>query len=521
MPAWPGTKLFTAAAAALTIAFAGFGVSQIGEYGQTIDETHHRLRGQFTVDYLRLLLEKKRIPSEHDVALLASNLSIQASSDVDLNHPLLFPLLSLLASRFLQSSLGLPNLPAAHLPLLLFASLGLWHLALLARLLFTERVAIYSLLLLAFFPPFIAHAQYNPKDTPVMAAVVIALYHCCRAAGSGRWQQAAGTGLLSAFAICTKLDGLFILPVFGLALFARKDWRRFRLGPYLLALCAGTFVLWPLLWTEPLQPWRALQHFSTSFHVYPELFLGKATQPQDLPWFYSPLYLFFATPAVTAILACAGLLALLRRRGDRFAAALVLLWLTIPVGVRLLPEILKYGGMRHLFISVPPLTIVAALGLDSATRWLGEHFSAVASWLLVTLVGGLLTAEIVRVHPFEGMYFNEISRAALGPELQDRFDLDRWLASYQQGSRWIDEHAARGATVCAPFAPWLAANRALRPDLRRSCGPSADYVLRASTQLEPEAGFQARVEREYKVVHRLRRLDSTILTVYGRATLGL
>jgi Dolichyl-phosphate-mannose-protein mannosyltransferase len=494
---------------------------QLNEYGQTIDESRHRLRGQFAEEYLRLALATWRIPTSQQVAELSSRLSAQDGGDLDLNHPLLFPLITTWCSRAARS-LGLPLVPAAHLPLVLVASIGLWSLFLLVRLLFNERVAFFTTLLLVLFPPFLAHSQYNPKDTPVMSAVVVALYCCCKALDSERRRDAIVAGLLSAAAAGTKLDGLLIVPILGVSILAHEKRRQFRVGHFSIALVAGVFLFWPLLWTDPMLPWRALEHFSSDFHTHPELFFGKVTGPSDLPWFYIPLYLWFATPTVTLAFAIGGLGSLRGLRQEMtgaFPIVLILTWFLIPIGIRLAPNVLKYGGMRHVFVSVPPLLVLAALGLDRALAALRARVPEPRSWLVwmaPALVSVQLLTEVVRVHPFEGAYFNELARAALGPELQDQFDLDRWLASCTQGARWLNDHAGPGATVCAPVAPWLATNHAYRRDLRSVCGPHADYVLRPSTELEPESGFYQGVERDYVVVHRIRRMGSTILTVYGR-----
>jgi hypothetical protein len=123
-----------------------------------------------------------------------------------------------------------------------------------------------------------------------------------------------------------------------------------------------------------------------------------------------------------------------------------------------------YNGIRHFVFVLPPLAVAGGL----AGAWIAEQLArfgraALVAFSLAFVAGiALPVAGMVRLHPYEYVWFNQISggvRAA-----QSRYMLDYWgLAFEQAGAALRQELTARGEhppqrrkwkiAVCGPHPP--------------------------------------------------------------------
>jgi hypothetical protein len=110
------------------------------------------------------------------------------------------------------------------------------------------------------------------------------------------------------------------------------------------------------------------------------------------------------------------------------------------------PGALQYDGMRHVFVVVPVLAVLAGLGfgwvLDLARGlrhgvwWRGVLITGVPLWLLW---------QNAQAHPYQGSYLNEVVRAVLpARELADHFDFHSWGTPLHHGVRWLNARPAVG-----------------------------------------------------------------------------
>src|SRR5439155_3177129 len=83
--------------------------------------------------------------------------------------------------------------------------------------------------------------------------------------------------------------------------------------------------------------------------------------------------------------------------------------------------------LRHFLFAVPPLAVLAGIGFDSGLTWLEARrralaaaaFAAIALWLLWP------ASVLVRLHPYEALYFNELVGGL--PGAAQRYDTDYWV----------------------------------------------------------------------------------------------
>ena len=315
------------AALAIAAAFLLVGFFNIDQYGETWDEQPVSRRAHFTEAWVREVWSTGTVPSRERLY------EIVDAVRVDWHHPVMFAtsvrLVGSVAKRF-----GMAPLPAQHLLTLVVSAAGLWFIFLVGRQIAGDRAAAVGTLLTALYPPFIAHAHYNPKDVPVMAMTAAALYTLCRARERGRGDVLAA--LMCAATVNTKLDGLAVFAIFGAALAASG------VRPSRDVLLRGlrffgwfalfTIAMWPMLVSDPLLPLRSLMHWTLDFREggVVELYLGRTEAHGEHPWHYAAVWLLLTTPVPVVLLMAAGGARTLRqvREGpDRFGAALLLAWI--------------------------------------------------------------------------------------------------------------------------------------------------------------------------------------------------
>jgi hypothetical protein len=136
--------------------------------------------------------------------------------------------------------------------------------------------------------------------------------------------------------------------------------------------------------------------------------------------------------------------------------------------------------MRHVFLVVPALALMAGFGVDQLlARWRGRTSYRLAPAVLCAAIGWS-GWQVVECHPYEAYYLNEPVRALIpGPKLADYFDFYGWGSVYTQGVQWVNAHAPLHATVALGdktnvMLPYYGLRKDLRP---RSELDQADYVL--------------------------------------------
>jgi hypothetical protein len=117
---------------------------------------------------------------------------------------------------------------------------------------------------------------------------------------------------------------------------------------------------------------------------------------------------------------------------------------------------------------VPPLFVMISMLWDRVSRFLR------APWLAPALIVALLlpgVTAIGRLHPYEYIYFNELTggvRGAFGNYL-----LDSWCTAYRETMQFVNETAPSGSGI-AVWGPISNAQPFFRPDLKLVRIPEGD-----------------------------------------------
>jgi hypothetical protein len=480
-------------AIAIAVSFFVINLTQIGRYGLSFDEPAAMERGRETI------------------ALVAGTIWPRSGMEsefrpTDLHiHPSFYATCNYVVSLALIQWFGWNPIPAGHFLNLLTASVGLVALFYLGRLLFNPIVGLAAEIFMVFFPRFIANAHYNEKDVPVMALGTLALLLLTVAARKGQVRYWIWAGLSAAVAATTKLDGLFVLPIFLVPWLIKSVCSDNRLtamrslGWFLCATIVFIYLLWPELWTNPLHLFKSVSSFAGGWPEEPPIkfgYLGHVYAVDKFPWHYDVMQFIAVTPLILLLAMVTGMALSMRSlilRRNLFEHGLLWCWILIPVVPRMLPGVVKYDGMRHIFLITPAVAIMAGLVVEQllarSRGWAGYKLAAPIAFCCAIVWSGW---QVLECHPYEGFYMNEAVRAVIpGPKLSSYFDFYGWGTPYTQGVEWVNAHAPFQASVATRQYAFLLIDEGLREDLTTSLEMgAADYVLGTWNGAAP-AGFQS------------------------------
>lgn len=354
------------------------------------------------------------------------------------------------------------NAEAAHGFNLLFALLA--YAALFEMLLHALRrpwLAGLGPPLLFLFPRFLGDSANNPHDMPfaVMFSVSLAALYFSSRRREGipaepRW--ILGLGLLLGVTHSLRTAGYSLYAIWVLFLawqnLDRGRWRRVRnwadwarrdaipLGLVFLVSNLVTFASNPYLHQDPFARWWEMIRIAPRYYAHQTaLYLGRLVPSHELPWHYLPVWLGVTIPLPWMILA--GATPWLK--GSREERPLMRL-AGVTLGVHTLlyftlrPTLLD--GMRVYLFLLPVLALVASLGLArllSLRRGWAKRVILAALILKAAMVG----SHLVRLHPYPGLYFNELTGGLAGAA--GRFDTDYWGQTYREAVEWLKEHELR------------------------------------------------------------------------------
>jgi hypothetical protein len=326
------------------------------------------------------------------------------------------------------------------------------------------RTGLLGSLFLVLSPRIFAHGFCNSKDLPVLSLFVVSMYTLVIYLDKKTILRGLVHALACALLVDIRLVGTLV-PAFTLG-FTIFDLTRAGMGPqhrrraisslivYLVTLAALVLVFWPTLWEGPVY------HFMKAFEEmrrYPYentlLYLGRYTWASNLPWHYTSVWMLISTPVVFiglfAVGCVASLRSLLSRRGGlpviRRNVLLLLLWFFFPLIYLPLSGAVVFDGLRHTLFLYPALLAISLVGLKALFDTVKRRFRPSAfKGLCVVLTAAVVLnlaavfSFMVRSHPYEIVYFNEIIGGVRGAK--DRFELDYWGLSYKEALEYIVEY---------------------------------------------------------------------------------
>lgn len=339
---------------------------------------------------------------------------------------------------------------------------------------FAAVVASFSL---AAYPLFFSESHFNIKDPPEAAFFGLTIILFYFGIVKNNWRFIIFSSVTGALAVGIKFNAFFIFPILGLWLIycaltligcrkmtIRKNLAKkiqlavsLALSPLFSALLF--YVSWPYLWSDPIHKFLKIVGY------YQQIGLGT---PAELTKFlfhnwntYPIIWIFYTTPIPMLIFSFIGIVAsvyfsLVKKNRLAF---LMLVWFAIPILRASFPNSSIYGGVRQIIEFLPAMAVLSGIG---AAVFVGvfKRFRMIAS-IMVVLSMIFVAGEIIKIHPNENVYFNQLAGGLSGAKEKN---IPYWGNSYgnayQQGINWLNKNVEANAKLGLPIStmgniPWI------------------------------------------------------------------
>ena len=305
-----------------------------------------------------------------------------------------------------------------------------------ARLLAGPRAGLLAGIALAVCGSWYGTMFHHTKDVPLGAAMIGALYfllRCARDLPTPRWRDVAGFGVLTGMALGIKVLGLLLVCYVGVAILLNIPFgagvsltahARFvarallRFAPGLLIAYGIMIVTWPWAALAPLNPVRGLFSFAAFHYDIATVLGGKLYRMATVPRWYVPNYIAIKIPLLMFAGALLGLaiaawprlsgycLSPRRRRDIGLIAAATF----FPVLCEVVVAGPAFCGMRHFLFVLPPLAVLAGVGLASAVAGAQRWRSPAGSLIFAAIIAGFAwnALTLVRLHPYQYIAYNPL-----------------------------------------------------------------------------------------------------------------
>ncbi len=375
---------------------------------------------------------------------------------------------------------------------------GSWRLG---RRLGGPVAGVSALALLAACPIYYGHMFMNPKDAPFAAAMIVLLLGLVRAfeeypAPSWRTLLLIGVALGAAFG--SRVLAALAAPAAAaaLALIVFEDscaggWQQAgsrlwqflrRFIPALLLAYVIMAALWPWSVLKPFNPVYAALYFDTFFEKpWKELYDGALIAVPDMPWTYLPHLIVLKLPEIMLALGGAGLIGafVAATRRDvaptrRAGLLIVALSAVLPVAVAVVTRPALYNGIRQFLFIVPPFAVLGGVAAGWLIASAAVHGRSALAAAAAIIIAGLSIPlyGMVRLHPYEYVYFNPLGGGVHGAE--GRYMLDYWGLAFKQAADELRAHLAVSADRPPAGRRWVVA----------ICGPQASAQVELGPQFE-------------------------------------
>lgn len=434
-----------------------------------------------------------------------------------------------------------------HLLSAAFGLSGLYACWKLARTLGGEKAGIVATVMLALTGAWIGGMFTHTKDVPFATCMTWALYYTVRMAPylpRPPLRLVLKFGVAVGCALGLRVGAVFavfylVATVFAAALLIPQGGigpRLAFLGRSVLHLLPGAIpaiALTALFWPWAMMGPDNLIHAATAFsHFTFQMFTivdGEVLPIGDVPPTYLHQYLLVRLPILTLLgLGCAvyaSARAAFHLPADRTARSTRLLHLfplalatLFPLGFALLADPTLYNGVRHFTFVVPPLAVASAIGLRHV--WHGclhRHGREAALVLIVALLMGDHLFTLIRLHPYEYVFYNRLAGGL--PGAARKWELDYWSSSLREASEQLNDYVEKEGNpdhrtylvaVCAEpiqAEAYLAPGLDVTTDWRR-----ADFFL-SSTQMNCHEALKG------QIVGTVSRMGVTLAVIRDRRAL--
>lgn len=323
------------------------------------------------------------------------------------------------------------------------------------------QTAVFAMLLMILTPVFMGNGFNNHRDIPLATGIAICMYAVTQLrrrypALSKKYLFLLLLGMLISFGqriaggfMAAFLMGVYVVIIvlehgdlMKLLKFNKATWT-WSIGIAVTTILglALSILTWPYGLINPIK--NAYEVFTQSGNLSVSLyqtFEGKYNLSSQMPNYYVFKYMGITIPIIVLISFVLFVYYTLTNKIRNLG--LVSLFLIFAFLFPVIYSYLKlgnfYGSWRHFLFTYPFLVIGAAIGWNTLMQSIPALKSSFLSLgiLALTLLHPL--QYIIRNHPFEYLYYNEIEGGPSGA--YSKYELDYSLNSLKQGSEWLKDY---------------------------------------------------------------------------------
>ncbi len=364
-------------------------------------------------------------------------------------HGVFFDILAVTVSLFFKTfTFEKYHLIKAMIAIPIFILLG-W----IVNKLIGRKASLIAMVLLLVSPRFYGEIFHNAIDiaTAFVFVLNVAYFIYFIKSDQNKLKQ-LGLALTLALALSQRLLLAYLFGLEWLIILA-VDWHKkkppFRfIGKTILIVLMTVFfihLVHPYLMVHPI---KGLLDMAQAVKKYPYyaavLFEGKLVMATALPWYYLPKYILITTPLAILFLFCIGLGYLVRliiKRKVNFIDRLIYLYLVliliIPLLLTIILKPILYDGWRQMLFLTIPIIITASFGFQTLRGIKIKSLKFILT-LLVAVSLSLTTRQIVKLYPYQYVYFNEIIGGLPGAYYQ--YDTDYAGAAFKEAIQWFNKN---------------------------------------------------------------------------------
>lgn len=379
----------------------------------------------------------------------------------DYGHPALNGIIAAFTNFIFYQQLGLiGDVESYHFFII---SVSLLLLILIVKLALEEYgvvAAITALLTLSTYPLFIAESHNNIKDPVVAAFLSFTLYGFYRGIKDNSYKWIIFSSIFAGFSLATKLNIIFLpfiifpwliavnLQNLKTLRFIRRTNVRllvsFLLYPFIMF--SIFFLSWPFLWEN------TTTNIGKMLQFYREI--GSSASGQFFNS-YAIQWILYTSPIPVLFLTGAGIISafFLFKREKNKTTLLLLLWFLLPILRVTFSTVGIYGGVRQIMEYLPPMALLSGLGAQQLFNLIRDKFNIQKKYilrftvfyiLLVLVIFIPIAYRIIKIHPNQNLYFNELIGGLSGAAKKNFPDWHSTLGNpYLQGVHWLNLHAEK------------------------------------------------------------------------------
>lgn len=437
------------AALALLAALVALALSTFGSYGISNDEPVQQRYGELIIAYYRSGFTDRSLFQLDNLYLYGGLFDVVAT--------------------LIANALAVDVYATRHLLCALTGIGGITAAWASARLIAGPRAGLIAAALLAVTGIWYGAMFNHTKDIPFATAMMGATYWLLRAVRDlprPRLRDVLPFGVMLGAALGVRAMGL-LLGVHLVVATLLKLHAAGRMPPrtrlafigrsaiaFLPGLALGYLIMivaWPWAALDVLNPVRAVFEFSRFAYDIRDVFAGDVYRMDAMPRAYLPTYLAIRLPLLMLAGAAIALTVsvvpylsaqtmTLRMRRELALLAFVV---AFPIAIQVIGRGPIFSGLRHFTFVVPPLAVLAGIGLDALIAMLARRQSkwALAAGIAIAAVMATQVVTLVRLHPHQYLFYNALAGGL--PGANGRYATDYWVNSMPEAVRALESYVLR------------------------------------------------------------------------------